>query len=75
LTNARAAFVSQNEATNGFKSADLTITLNGSTDLFITRSDSEFALDTETVVSSGNGERIKVGEAGENTMLHKEKAE
>jgi hypothetical protein len=55
LTNAGAACVSQNETTDGFKSTDRTVTVDGSTDLLRIISDSELALDIKTVISSITG--------------------
>jgi len=59
LTDARTACISQNETTDSFKSANLTVTLNGSTDLLRARSDSELALNIETMLSSFTGNRSR----------------
>jgi hypothetical protein len=57
LTNAGTASVGKNDATELLKSLELTIALNGSTDLLRTRSDSENRLSLDAVVEgiAGNG--------------------
>ena len=52
LTDTRTTGVGKYETTRSLESTNLTITLNGSANLFRTRRDSELALDLETVLSS-----------------------
>ena len=72
MTNARTASVGKNETANLFESSHLTVTLDGSTDLFGAGGDRELALGAQTVLSSlasnGRGTRhILVGRVGART--------